>query len=221
MSGLLVQLIPAALVGALAPLPITMVITLLMSDRGLAKALGFGLALVGVFAIVGAIALASAGTNAGETDTGSAVTGTIVAVLGALLLLTAVKHLLDAPDPDAPPPKFMTKLDTMGPPAAAVLGAVIALVNFKQLGIYLGGVSQIVAAEVSTGQSWVALVVLLVVIQAGVIGAIGTYVVARAWATRVLQGFQGWLVAHNRVISIALGLVIGAWFVVKGITQIA
>jgi hypothetical protein len=67
----------------------------------------------------------------------------------------------------------------------------------------------------------VALIILLVLIQIGVIGAIVIYVFAREWATNVLQGFGGWLVAHNRVISITLGLVVGALFLVKGITQIA
>jgi hypothetical protein len=146
MGALLGQMLPAALVGALAVAPITIVITLLMSKGGLGKALGFGVGLVAVFAVVGVIALTTAGTNAGSSDTGSAVTGTIIAVLGG---------------------------------------------------------------------------VLLVVIQIGVIGSILVYVLARDWATRVLQACRSWLIKNNRVISIVLGLVIGVWFIIKGVTQIA
>ncbi len=38
---------------------------------------------------------------------------------------------------------------------------------------------------------------------------------------RELRRFRGWMVKHNRVISIVLGLVIGVLFLVKGVAQIA
>jgi Sap, sulfolipid-1-addressing protein len=221
MGSLLGQLIPTAIVGALAPVPIIVVITLLMSKGGLAKAVGFGAALVGVFAIIGAITLATASVNAGSTTKGSAVTGTIIAVLGVVFLVMALKQIVDTPDPDAPPPKFMTKLDSMSVAGATVFGLVLALINLKQLGIYVAGVSLIVQADVSTGQGWVALVILLVVIQLGVIAPVAGYVLARNWATQMLQGFRVWLVGHNRIISIVLGLVVGVWFLIKGVVQIA
>jgi hypothetical protein len=41
-------------------------------------------------------------------------------------------------------------------------------------------------------------------------------VLARDWATRVLQACRSWLIKNNRVISIVLGLVIGVWFIIKG-----
>ena len=104
MAGPFGQILPGALVGALAVLAITIVITLLMSKGGLGKALGFGVSLVSVVAVIGVIALATASTNAGSSDKGSAVTGTIVAVLGAVLLVVAIKQLVNAPDPDAAPP---------------------------------------------------------------------------------------------------------------------
>ena len=174
-----------------------------------------------MFAVVGVIALTTAGTNAGSSDTGSAVPGTIIAVLGGVLLVVAIKHLVNAPDPDAPPPKFTTKLDTMSPVGAAGLGVILGLINFKQLGIYVACISQILAADISTAQAWVALIVLLVVIQIGVIGSILVSVLARDWATRVLQACRSWLIKNNRVISIVLGLVIGVWYIIKGVTQIA
>jgi Sap, sulfolipid-1-addressing protein len=104
---------------------------------------------------------------------------------------------------------------------ATVFGLVLALINLKQLGIYVAGVSLIVQADVSTGQGWVALVVLLVVIQLGVIAPILGYVLARDRATMMLQGLRVWLVGHNRIISIVLGLVVGVWLLVKGVVQIA
>lgn len=221
MGSLLGQLIPTAIVGALAPVPIIVVITLLMSKGGLAKAVGFGAALVGVFAIIGAVTLATARVNAGSTTKGSAVTGTIIAVLGVVFLVMALKQIVDTPDPDAPPPKFMTKLDSMSVAGATVFGLVLALINLKQLGIYVAGVSLIVQADISTGQGWLALVILLVLIQLGVIAPIAGYLLARDRATRMLEGFRVWLVGHNRVISTVLGLVVGVWFLIKGVVQIA
>jgi cytochrome c biogenesis protein CcdA len=220
MSGLLLQLIPTALVGAIALVPITVAITLLTSTRGLAKALSFAVALTGVFAAIGAITLSTASTDAGSSEKGSAITGTILAVLGALLIVLAIKQLLHAPDPDAPPPKLMTQLDTMSVGGAGMLGVALGLVNVKQLGIYVAGVSQIINADVSIGQGWMALVVLLAVLQLGVIVPILIYALARERATRVLGSFRDWLARHTRVISIVLGLGVGTAFLIKGITQI-
>ena len=220
MADLLTKLIPTALVGALNVVPITVVVTLLMAKGGLARAIAFGIGQIVALAVIGVIALATASTNAGSTDTGSAVTGTIIAVLGALLLVLAVKQLLGAPDPDAPPPKYMAKLEGMSVPTALGIGLVLALINVKQLGIYAAGLAEIAEADVSAAQGWVALVILLVLIETGVIVPVLAYLVAPDWATRTLVKLRGWLTRHNRVISIVIGLVVGAWFVSVGITQI-
>jgi hypothetical protein len=68
MGNLPGQLIPTAIVGALAPLPIIIVVTLLMSKDGLVTAIGFGAALVAVFAVIGVIVLA---TSSGRSGSGS------------------------------------------------------------------------------------------------------------------------------------------------------
>ena len=220
MADLLTRLIPTALVGAINVVPITVVVTLLMVKGGLSRAIAFAIGQTGALAAFGVFALATASTDAGSTDTGSAVTGTIIAVVGVLLLLLAVKQLLGSPDPDAPPPAYMARLETMSVSGALVTGAILALVNVKQLGIYAAGLAEIVEADVSTAQGWIALVILLVLIQIGVLLPIFAYLLARDWATKALETLRGWLIRHNRVISIVLGLVVGALFVVAGVTQI-
>jgi len=142
MADLLTKLIPTALVGAINVVPITVVVTLLMARGGLARAVAFGIGQSGALAAIGGIALATASTNAGSTDTGSAVTGTIIAVVGGLLLILALKQLLGAPDPDAPPPTYMAKLESMSVSGALVMGLVLGLVNVKQLGIYAAGIAE-------------------------------------------------------------------------------
>ena len=83
------------------------------------------------------------------------------------------------------------------------------------------GVAEIVEADVTAAQGWVALVILLVLIQIGVIVPILAYVLAREWATKMLIALRAWLIAHNRVISIVLGLVVGVWFLIAGVVQIS
>ncbi len=220
MSSLLWQLTLVALFGAASPLPITVVVTLLISKGGVAKATGFAAGLIGVLAIIGIVTLITSSYTSASSSTESAVTGTIVAVMGLLFVLMAVKLLLNAPDPDAPPPKFMTALDTMSVARAAIFGAILAVINFKQLGIFIGGIAQIVEAEVSSAQEWVALAVLLIVLQLGVIVPIIVFVATPDWASRHLRRFLGWLNRHSRPIGIVLGLVVGIWFLVTGVTQI-
>ena len=141
-------------------------------------------------------------------------------MVGGLLLVLALKQLLGAPDPDAPPPAYMAKLESMSVSGALVTGLVLGLVNVKQLGIYAAGIAEIVEADVSTAQGWVALAILFLLIQIGVIAPILAYMFARDWATKTLTALRGWLIAHNRVISIVLGLVVGALFVIAGVAQI-
>ena len=221
MADLLAKLVPTALVGAINVVPITVLATLLMTRRGLGRAIAFAIGQIGAFAVIGVIVLTTASTNAGSSDTGSAVTGTIVAVLGGVLLVLAVKQLLGAPDPDAPPPAYMAKLESLSVPAALVTGLVLAVINVKQLGIFAAGVAEIVEADVSAAQSWVALTLLLVLIQACVIAPIAAYVVARKRTTTTLMTLRRWLISHNRVISIVIGVAVGSWFVVAGVVQIA
>ena len=220
MADLLTKLVPTALAGAINVVPITIVVTLLMAKGGLARAIAFGIGQLGSLVAIGGIALATASTNAGSTDTGSAVTGTIIAMVGGLLLVLALKQLLGAPDPDAPPPAYMAKLESMSVSGALVTGLVLGLVNVKQLGIYVAGIAEIVEADVSAAQGWVALAILFLLIQIGVIAPILAYVFARDWATKTLIALRGWLIAHNRMISIVLGLVVGALFVIAGVAQI-
>ncbi len=144
-GDLLWQLIPIALFGAASPLPIT-VVTLLMSERGVAKAIAFGGGLMGVLAVIGIFTLSRSSDSSASSSTQSTVVGTIIAALGVLFVLMAVKLIVNAPDPDAPPPKFMTSLTTMSAGRAAGFGAILALINFKQLGIFIGGVAEIVEA---------------------------------------------------------------------------
>jgi threonine/homoserine/homoserine lactone efflux protein len=220
MADLLAQLIPTAIVGALSPLPVLVVIVLLMSERGLAKAASFAAALVGGYAVVGAVVLAVADGDAAESDGGRAVAGAVVAAIGAMLVVLALKQLVGGPDPDEALPKLMGQLDRMTPGRTALLGVAVGLLNVKQLGIFIAGIAQIVAADLTGGQAWIALALLVVLIQSVVIVAVVGFAVAPGPATRRLQSVQAWLTRNKRVISIVLGLVIGAAFVVKGVTMI-
>lgn len=69
-------------------------------------------------------------------------------------------------------------------------------------------------------ETWIALGILLALIQSGVIVAVAGYAVAPEPAARLLQSFQGWLVRHSRILGIVLGFGIGAAFVFAGVTQI-
>lgn len=98
-GDLLWQLIPIALFGAASPLPITAVVTLLMSERGVAKAIAFGGGMMGVLAVIGVFTLSRSSDSSASSSTQSTVVGTIIAALGVLFVLMAVKLIVNAPDP--------------------------------------------------------------------------------------------------------------------------
>ncbi len=181
-----------------------------MSARGLAKASAFVATLTAVYASIGTFALATSRDNG--FGRGSAVAGAALGVLGAALVVMSLRQMIrHRTSSEQALPGVVDRLDTMTIRGTTVLGVVIALVNVKQLGVFVAGVSQIVAADVSPVEAWLALLVFLAVFQVGMILTIGAYVFARPRATRALASCRRWIVRHMRVLSIVLGLVVGGW----------
>src|SRR6266699_6486648 len=129
MGTVFLQILPLAL-AAIAPTMIGLVVLFLSDDRGLVKALAFILGKYIVYVLWGVVSLELAGhiasTSSGGTSTFSEV---IFLIFGLLLLILAVRYFFGEDDPDAPPPKFMTMLDKMGPVKLFGLGIAISIIQ--------------------------------------------------------------------------------------------
>jgi hypothetical protein len=81
--------------------------------------------------------------------------------------------LLDSPDPDASPPRWMETIDSMSPPRAFGFGMVLFPLQVKNLAIFVACLNLIIASSLSPRGSIVALILVLVVIAIPVLVLIG------------------------------------------------
>lgn len=145
------------------------------------------------------------------------VVSSVLLVVAVVLLVTAIRELLGGDDPDDPPPKWMTALSSMTPGKALLLGAGVILISVK-LWVFtfaaIGAIGDAGTPRSTNVINYVLFVVLGVSTHLAIIAAAAFFPnKSRAALDRSLR----WLQDHNRVIMIALGLVFGGWFLVKGL----
>jgi threonine/homoserine/homoserine lactone efflux protein len=216
------EILPLAVGIAISPIPIIAAILMLLSPKAKGTSLGFLFGwLVGIIAAIVIFTLLSS-VLAQPADGPSTLAGVIKIVLGALLLLLAVKQWRNRPakGEQAALPKWMAAIDTMTPAKALVLGFLLAAVNPKNLlmaasaGLVVGG------ASLSLGQTIAVIAVFTVIAASTVLGPVIAYLAASAKMAEPLERLREWLVDNNAAIMAVLLLVIGVSVVGKGIASL-
>ena len=205
--------LPLAIGVAISPVPIIAVVLMLTSRRGRVNGPVFVLGWLCGLAVVGAIVLSVVGPS-GADSSGSPATwvGWVKIVLGVLLLLVAVRQFRGRPaDGDAAAmPKWMAAVDTIKPPAAFGLAAVLAGINPKNLLIAVGAADAIAQTGISGGQQAVAYAIFALIGTLGVGIPVGIYFALGDRSTSILGSLKDWMARNNAVIMAVLCLVIGA-----------
>lgn len=218
MAAVLVQLLPLILGTVLAPLWVIIVLLLLASPRGVAKAtafvLGMTLTRLAQGVIFGALLTASPDAQA-ENGGPSPVVSTLLLVVGILLLITAFRKWRKEADPDDPPPQWMQSIDQTTPLKALGLGAVLVAVGPKLWVFTLSALSIISAAELGPAGA-AAYVIYIILAQILLILAILVSAIAPQASSATLQRAIRWLTQYNRPISITVALIFGLYFVWDG-----
>lgn len=157
MDAIITSLLPYILGGALVPVQIIVVILLLTSERqGPLKAslfvTGMTLARLAQGVLFGLVLTGGSGDPADAQSSGAFKAGLLIA-LGIFLLTTAYKKWAAEPDPDAPPPKWLTMLDGITPARALLTGAGFILIAAKLWVFTLGAISTIGEAQLGRSSS--------------------------------------------------------------------
>jgi len=216
------QSLPVAVGVLISPLPIVAVVLMLVTPRAKANAFSFLVGWLVAIYVLGTIVILVAGAATPSDDKPGWVAWVKI-VLGVLLLLVAVRQWSGRPRGDAEPPapKWMQAIDSMKPPAAAGLGALLGAVNPKNLLLVVSGAAAIsAAAPGSTGTQLGALVVFTVIASLGVIAPVVVYLAMGDRAATILDELKTWMIHNNAVIMAILLLVIGVKMIGDGITAI-
>ncbi len=217
------QSLPMAVGVALSPLPIVAVVLMLVSKRARTNGPAFVAGWLVGLAIVGAIVLAVAGPS-DPTDGVEPATwvGVVKLVLGALLVLLAVKQFRGRPHEgdEAPMPKWMGALDDFTPPKGAGAGVALSALNPKNLLLAVGGAATVAATGISGADQAVAYAVFALVGTIGVAAPVVIYFAMGDRSAELLERLRTWMARNNAVIMAVLLLVIGVKLLGDGITAL-
>jgi Sap, sulfolipid-1-addressing protein len=205
--------LPLAVGVALSPIPIIAVVLMLTSRRARSNGPAFVIGWLIGLAVIGAIVLSVAGP-AGASKSGSPATWVswVKIVLGAALLLVAVRQFRGRPkdSDEAALPKWMASIDTMKPLTVLGLAALLAGANPKNLLLAVSAGASIAQTGISGADQAIAYAVFALIGTIGVGTPVVIYFALGERSATMLAALKDWMGRHNAVIMSVLCLVIGA-----------
>jgi Sap, sulfolipid-1-addressing protein len=219
MAGALLNLLPIVVGSAVVPVWIIVVLLLLRAPDGLAKALGFvgGITAVRIAqGILFGLVFKGANESGGSNDPKSFVS-MLLLVVGILMILTAVKMIMNEEDPDAPPPKWMAMVESMSPLKAVGVGALWIAIAAKQWVFMLSAIAVISDARIGVAQSVITYLIFVLLAGILVIIPIALYISIPEQSAALLAKAGTWLEEHNRIIVILVSAIFGTYFIVKSL----
>ncbi len=218
MTSLWATLLPIIIGSALVPVQILITMLLLGSNAGRRTAVGYVGGLTTVRLLQGLIfGLILSGGGSTSSDDHTTRTSFILLVMAILFLVSGARSLMKQPDPDDPPPKWLTMTETVGPVGAFGFG-VLTLIPAPKFWVFtLGAIAAIQAATLDRPIA-IGVFVLFVLLAEGFhLATLGIAFAAPTQSAKVLSAVGDWLKANNRIIMIVVSLVFGTWFLAKSL----
>ncbi len=216
--------LPLAVGVALSPVPIIAVVLMLTSRRARSNGLAFVIGWLIGLAVIGAIVLSVAGP-AGASKSGSPATWVswVKIVLGAALLLVAVRQFRGRPkdSDEAALPKWMASIDTMKPLTVLGLAALLGGVNPKNLLLAVSAGASIAQTGISGADQAIAYAIFALIGTIGVGTPVVIYFALGERSATMLATLKDWMGRHNAVIMSVLCLVIGVKLIGDAIGALA
>ncbi len=219
MWGLIGILALLALGVAISVVPITAVIVILSTRRGLVKSILLVLGWVLAMAVIGAVVLITfAGADYSRGSSNRTITDCIHLALGVLLLLLGLISLFRKPPAKGARSmdERMSKVDRLSPATTFVLGFALIALSPKRLALSLAAVTQILQSDLGMFPSMVSMAMFIMVASITVTVPVVSYSVAPVWSSSFLNSWKSWLVRYNRAITIGSLTVLGVFLTAKG-----
>jgi len=199
----------------LEPIPLTAFLLVLMSKGGVRKGAAFIFGWLLSLAAVVALTIVFTGNKPPKPSTAPSLAGIAVKMaIGAALVLIALRRRAKMGKPKKPkkPPRWQAGIDNMSP------WLIVGLAPLTQpWGLVAAGVATIMEAELSSAQSYIALV-LFCVVSTLVYLVMEVYAGFRPeHAQAVMTGVRRWIESHTDQVIIILSLGLGLWLVGKSI----
>ena len=221
MGTTFVSLVPLIIGSALVPIQIIIDILLLKSPRqGLLKAAAYvgGMTTLRLLQglIFGLILTNSAASSTEEGGGKSPIVLTLLLLLGVFLLITAYRVWRKEDDPDAPPPKWLTMIDSLTPLKAFGIGFGMLLIGAKFWVFTLGAIGVIGQAQLGQPSSTIAYLLFVLLAELLLLLPILIRVIIPKQSITLLEQISAWLTRYNRPIMILVSLIFGLLFLYQG-----
>jgi hypothetical protein len=219
MSDLWGTLLPLMIGSAVLPVQIAITVLLLQSRAGrIAGAAwvgGMTVVRLGQGLIFGVI-LETAVAGEGPQRPGP-IASTLLLVAAVVFLISAVKAWRKEPDHDAPPPDWMAKVDSVSPGQALVGGVGVVALSPKLWVFTMAAIAAIAESDATVTASVASFLAFVVAAECVHLSLVGLAYLAPDRAAAMLPRVSGALARNGRVIKISLGVIFGAWFLVKAL----
>lgn len=222
MGPVIGDILPLAIGIAISPIPIIAAILMLLSPKASRTGVSFLIGWVaGIVVTVTAFTLLSALIPSGDPEQSAPIAGVLKLVLGALLLLLAVRQWRSRPAPGtaAVLPQWMSAIDTMTAGRAFLLAFLLASVNPKNLLLGMSAGLTIGSAGLSPSHEFLAIAIFSMLAAATVAVPVVAYLAAAQRMRAPLESLRTWLVAHNATVMSVVFLILGADVIGKGIAS--
>ena len=217
----MINFIPLGL-AAIAPVGVALVILLLTSQKGVSKTLAYLIAQALAFAVWGSIFIKlsvnfdSLGT-AEPTRAGL----TLRIFLGILLLVIGIRVLLNDQDPDALPLKWKSLIEKMSAIALFFLNFFLSLLQIRFVLLIMAGADIIHNARLSSMETILGLLILLIVLLWPQFIPLVVFVVMRDQRDKALKVMDGWLEKNSRLVNAGLLGFVGLVLLWGGLSGLA
>lgn len=118
------------------------------------------------------------------------------------------------------PPRFFSLLDTITPVRAYFIGAMVTVINFKNLAIFLSAVSIVLFSELVLSAKIVIVLLDALIFCASVLIPVAIYLAFPKTAAERLNWIKQTLENYSRPISIWIPLIFGLIFLLRGISSL-
>jgi len=224
MNELILALIPLALAATLQPPQLISFLVLLQTQHGEANALAyiagmstFRLAIGGTFWVLASSVEAkveSAGTEFGI------LVGTVLAILGLLLLVYALRRIFSAHDEDQAAVSWLDRLDSVSWPQAFLAGLAFLALDPKDWITDIAAINLIADADLSGFASLLTYLGYILLAQLLLIILFGMTIVLPRKTKSYLTALNTWMEQNDRIIEITVAIFFGLLFLVIGLEHI-
>ncbi len=222
MLSVLFQSLAVAALGIISPGSITAVTLLLMSDRGWRNGVSFLMGYIVMYATIGTGVLVLGVNSIEGNDSPQSVTTSIVLMaLGLLLLLVGARNWRNKPGENPEngrSSRFIKLLDSATPIKSFAFAATVAVINLKNLTIFLSAVSVLLLSNLLLTTKLTMLIPLILVFCTSVIIPVVIYFAFPDQANQYLTHIKNTIDRYSRPLGIALSIILGVLLFYRGIS---